>query len=250
MPLRSTFSNLSVRGERNSQGFVKVRDWANGSANKTASVNIADSVTAQAGDLIVAFCVWDPTGASIPTTVSVTDNVSTTYTSAGVLVSAPATTASGTGSLLQAYYGIVPSGVAAGTTVTTTWSWNPTNVTAKALNAVAFSNVKPNLVNARTTSVVTTTTATLASGIANTGDLVLVVVGNENNAVATTGATDTTRGSWSTLIGAASTGAGAATNQAITLQYKIVTGQGIQTASWGGLNASNSALMTLVFKAA
>jgi hypothetical protein len=147
------------------------------------------------------------------------------------------------------YYGIVPSGVAAGTTVTTTWSWGATSVTAKALNTSSFYNVKQALVSARTTGVSAATTATLASGIANTGDLVFVSVGTENNLIATTGASDTTRGSWSAISGAASTGGNANTNQGITVQYKIVTGQGTQTASWSGLG-SNSALIDLVFKAA
>lgn len=247
MPSITTFSNLTSRGTKNSQGKAVVRDWANGQGTKTSGTTYTDSVTAQAGDLIIAACSWDPTGAGVPTTSAVTDNVSTTYTAMGTLVTAPATTSSGTGSLVQLYWGIVPSGTAS-QTITTTWNWGGTTVVAKGLNTVAFYNVKQSLVQARTSSVTAATSGTLASGIANTGDLVLAIVGSENNAAAT-GASDTTRGSWSTVISGTSTGAGAATNQSISLQYKIVTGQGTQTASWSGLG-SNSVIQTYVIKAA
>lgn len=247
MPVNSTFANIASRAARNSQFEAEVRSFAAGTGNKTSATNITDTVTAQAGDLIIVGCSWDPTGNGIPATVSVTDTVGTTYTSMGALVRAPATTASGTGTLSQAYYGIVPSGVAS-QTITVTWSWSPTNVVAKAIAAISFFNVKQALVNARTTTVTTATSATLNSGIANTGDLVLAMVATEDNNLPT-GATDTTRGTWSAVQGGNSIGAGAATNQTIAWQYKIVTGQGIQTASWASL-ANNSALHTYVIKAA
>lgn len=247
MPINTSFSNIAARASRNSQFEAEVRSFAAGTGNKTSATNITDTVTAEAGDLIVVGCSWDPTGSSIPVTASVTDTVGTTYASMGALVPAPATTASGTGSLSQAYYGIVPSGVAS-QTITVTWSWAPTNVVAKAICAISFYNVKQALVRARTTTVTTATSATLNSSIANTGDLVLAMVASEDNNLPT-GATDTTRGTWSAVQGGFSTGAGAATNQALAWQYKIVTGQGIQTASWASLS-NNSALHTYVIKAA
>lgn len=247
MPLLSAFADLAARGNKNSQGFVQFRGVGTGVGNTTSSTNITMTITAQAGDLIVVAASWDPSGASTPTTTSVTDTVSTSYTSAGALVSAPATTSNLTGSLVQAYYGRVPSGVAS-QSITITWTWSG-NTVAKAVDAYAFYNVVPALTNARTTTVTTATTATLVSGIANTGDVVVVVVGNESR-TATTGASDTTNGSWSTVNGTSSGTSGTqAGHQTIALQYKIVTGQGTQTASWGGL-ANNAGLIDLVFKAA
>lgn len=246
MPLLTSFANIASRGLKNSQDFVEVRDWANGTQSKSTGNQITDSVTAQAGDLIVAFMAWEPTGNSTPTISTITDTAGTTYTSMGALVPAPATTTSTTGTLSQAYYGIVPSGVASGTiTTTVTFGANCAN---RICQTVAFYNVKQALVNARTTSVGTTTSTTLASGIANTGDLVLCFVNAENNSTPT-GASDTTRGSWSSVIGGNSTGGQAGTNQAWAAQYKIVTGQGTQTASFASI-ANNWAVHTYVLKAA
>lgn len=247
MPITSTYANIAARGNRNSQGFVSVRDWTNGtSSGKSAGTQITDSVTAQAGDLLVVFTVWEPSGASTPTISTVTDTAGTTYTSMGALLPAPATTTGTVGTLSQAYYGIVPSGVASGTiTVTVTLS---ASSAIRNCQLVAFFNAKNALVNARTTQVGTATSTTLATGIANTGDLVLCFASVENNAIPT-GASDTTRGSWSTVVGANSTGGQAGTNQALGAQYKIVTGQGTQTAAFGSL-ANNWGIHTYVLKAA
>jgi hypothetical protein len=255
MPVLSTFADLSVRGNRNYQGNsnLSLGGWTlatNARANKTAATSVTTQSIVYKGDLMLVACAWDPTGASLPVTSSVTDTVGTTYTSQG-LITAPATTASGTGLILQVYSGIIPGTVTNGTTITITWSWGTTNVTAKAINCVPFQNVRNVFTSAVTTGRATATTATLASGIANTGDLVVVVAGNEGNSVFN-GASDTTRGSWvpvTNTLGIASSGGGAATNQAIGIQYKIVTGQGTQTASWSGLNAGNTAMINLVYKA-
>lgn len=245
MPLLNAFANLASRGEKNSQGFVTVRDWTNGTQSKSAGTQITDSVTAQAGDLIIAILVWEPTGSSTPTVSTITDTAGTTYTSMGALIPAPATTTSTSGTLTQAYYGIVPSGVASGTiTTTVTFGASCNN---RICQTVAFSNAKQSLVNARTTSVGTATSTTLASGIANTGDLVLCFVGSENNSTPT-GASDTTRGTWSSVIGGNSTGGASGSNQAWAAQYKIVTGQGTQTASFASI-ANNWGVHTYVIKA-
>lgn len=246
MPLISTYANIASRGIKNSQDFVELRDWANGTQSKTTGNQITDSVTAQAGDLIIAFMSWEPTGSSTPTISAITDTAGTTYVSMGALVPAPATTTSTAGTLTQAYWGIVPSGVASGTiTTTVTFTANCAN---RICQTVAFYNAKQALVNARTITVGTGTSGTLTSGIANTGDLVICFVGSENNAIPT-GAVDTNRGSWSTVIGGASSGGQASTNQAWAGQYKIVTGQGTQTASFASI-ATNWAIHTYVIKAA
>lgn len=246
MPGLTTFSSVAARGFKYSQGKAVVRDFANGTGTKTSGTTYTDSVTVQAGDLIIAACSWDPTASGAPSISAVTDTVSTPYTSLSTMLNAGAT-ASGTGSLVQAWWGIVPSGVTS-QAVTVTVTWGGTSVASKGFTAIAFSNVKKALVGTAASSIITAASGTVTTATANTGDLVLALVGSENNAAAT-GASDTTRGSWSAVVSGFSTGAGAATNQSITWQYKIVTGQGTQTASFSGLGG-NSAIQAFVVKAA
>lgn len=247
MPVRSTFADLSARGFRNSQGFVRVRDFVTGTGVKTTGAVITDNVIAQAGDLIVVILAADALTATTPTVSSVGDTVGTTYTSMGAIVIAPASPTTTTSTISQVYFGVVPSGTAS-QTITVTGTWSSASTVAKAMQANSFFNVKQFQVNTRTTSITAATSATLVSGIANTGDIVLAYVSTESNA-APTGASDTIRGTWSSVVGAASSGGNANTNQAVALQYKIVTGQGTQTASWANLGG-NSTLHTYVLKGA
>lgn len=246
MPGISTFADLSSRGTKNSQGFVRTTTGFSSVSNKAAgTATTLTGLTVAAGDLIIVFLAWDPTGASVPTLSTVTDTVGTTYTSMGPLVSAPATTSSGSGVLSQAYWGIVPSGVSSATTITLTLSATSGN---KAAVGIALKNARQSLVNPRTTTASTGTTATFPTSIANTGDMVLTFIGVENNS-APTGASDTTRGTWVGPSGANSTGGSAAANLGAFGQYKIVTGQGPQQAVYGSLS-NNWGLHTYVVRAA
>ena len=226
MPIFSSFSSLAARAERNSQWFVSVRDWANGTASKTAGTIFSDVVSAASNDLIIVMVAWDYSVGG-PTISTVTDTKGTTYTSMGASVNLAS---SGDGVSTQAYYGIVPSGfaTASNTTVSVTFS---ANVTAKVIQAASFQDALAVQVNTRTT---TTGTNSGPSGfvtpIANTGDLVLVFAGWETSTLpSATGATDTTRGSWSSVVRAGTTGSTADTNIVLGAQYKIVTGRGTQS---------------------
>lgn len=230
MPINSAFSTLSARAARNSQGTVKVRDWANGTANKTSGTIFSDSVSAAANDLIVVMVAWDYDPGSPITISSVTDTKGTTYTSMGALVSLAS---SGDGVATQAFFGRVGGSVTAtNTTISVTFS---ASVTAKVIQAASFQDAVPTQVNTRTTTTGTNSgPASFTTPIANTGDLVLVFAGWENNTLPTAGATDTTRGSWSSVIKAGTTGASAASNIVLGAQYKIVNGQGAQSGTLTG----------------
>lgn len=242
----SAFSNLAARAERNSQGFVRVRDWGNGTASKTAGTIFSDVVSAASNDLIIVMVAWDYSVGG-PTISSVTDTKGTTYTSMGASVDLAS---SGDGVSTQAYYGIVPSShiTASNTTVSVTFS---ANVTAKVIQASSFQEALNVQVNTRTTSTgITTGPSAFTTPIAHTGDLVLVFAGWEQALPASfTGATDTTRGTWVVRSDAGTTGSSSASNICLAAQYKIVTGQGSQSGTLTSTTASDWTAQAFVIKA-
>lgn len=233
MPIVSAFSSLAARAERNSQGTVRVRDWADGTASKASGTIFSDVVSAAANDLIVVMIAWDYDPISPVTISSVTDTKGTTYTSMGALIDLAS---SGNGVATQAYFGLVGGSVtASNTTVSVTFN---SNVTAKVIQAASFQDARPTQVNQRTTSTGTNAgPSSFTTPIANTGDLILVFAGWENDTLPTAGATDTTRGSWSSVVKAGTTGSNAASNIVLGAQYKIVNGQGAQSGTLTGTSS-------------
>ena len=115
-----------------------------------------------------------------------------------------------------------------------------TSTVMKAQNILEYSGVDAQLRSTVGTAYCTTTTAASVGTTGTTpriGDLAIGLLFGSNVAAAQAGDTDTTGGSWSTVIGVGSTGSSAATNNFGITQHKIVTTTAHQT-------YNNSAAMT------
>lgn len=199
--------------------------------NKTAAATVVVTTTAliPAGTLLVLGVCSDNVAAATPTISSITAVGGGTWTDrAGATTQSGATATAGTGVFVYCQTLYTASSVASGTAITVTFNASPA---AKAVAVWGFDQMGQHVLRSTVVSAVSTTgspsAATTGTALAS-GDLVIGVVGSENNANPT-GDTDTLNGSWSAVDGIATTGGAANTNTSIAMQYKVVTATGAQT---------------------
>jgi hypothetical protein len=197
--------------------------------NKTAGTNNLNSgaITTTAGNVYLVLMAWDPSGNSLPT-VTLSDTANT-FTSLGALFRAPATTASGTGVIIQGFR--MTAAATATRTITATFS---ASITAKSMVVLELTNATTTQragspLTARGTTTALSYAAT-TSGLAT--DIIIVWTGWESPTAITSGSTSTTGGTWSALSQINTTGGTANTNIGIGYQYKILTASGTQGNTW------------------
>jgi hypothetical protein len=199
--------------------------------NKTAAATVVVTTTAiiPAGTLLVIGVCADNVAAATPAISSITAVGGGTWTDrAGATTQSGATTTAGTGVFVYCRTLYASTQVASGTAITVTFNASPA---AKAVALWGAAGINGDVLRNTVVSAVSTTgvpSAVTAGTALAAGDVVIGVVGAENNAVPT-GDADTLNGSWSTIDGVATTGGSANTNTTVAMQYKTVTATGAQT---------------------
>lgn len=194
--------------------------------NKTTgtTVTLTTGAAVPVGALVVVIWAADNLTATTPTLSSVTDTKGNTYS---VIANVGSGTATANAGQVAA---IAVSRITTALTNTDTISAvaSSASTVVKAVDAAYFTGANT-VVRATATTATGNSTApsvNYASGLS--GDLLLGVVGNQNNGLPT-GDSDTTNGTWGSIGGVASTGGNAATNISVFGQYKILTASGSQT---------------------
>jgi len=200
----------------------------NGAATSAAGTTLTTGTgNFVAGQYLIAYAATRATGDQTPT-YTISSNGSVTWTSLGFLTT-PALTSSGVGITTQIWHGLITA-TASNRSVTVTSS---ASTTYRSLVVRNYSGVilPPTVV----TAIGTSATSPIGPGAwttqnANTGDAILFFVGMYSDGSTTpVYSTSTTRGTWSTgNINGTGTTAGNAIG--IASQYKIVTGNGTQSA--------------------
>ena len=219
---------------------------ANKTKDTSTAIAYAGATKPQAGDLVVVYGSRDNIDSDPATGDSFADTDSNTYTAIAV---GQNTTTAGSGQVTVLFYSVLTTTFSAGTN-TLTWTYPATaaGAYAKAVRVEYFRGAGTLRASGSTTG----TSGTGAPSAANTtpvnGDLVVGCCGAEDtNAVSMTGDSDTTNGSWSTIVQFGSTGAGAATNQKVGHQYKIVNATGTQTFNGTVGTSTDSSAIIAVF---
>lgn len=204
---------------------IIVTELAKTTATTSSATNLTSgAISMVAGRIYVVMMAWDPSGASVPT-VTLSDGANT-YTALSTLYPAPATTSAGTGSITQTF--TTTAGTSASRTISATFS---AAISSKAMIVIELQNATTTQRNTVTTSRGTTwTNYNTPSG--NVGDLILVVLGQEDKAPPTSGSTSTTGGTWSTVSTSYITSGAAASAMGVAYQYKVLTATGAQTNAW------------------
>lgn len=194
--------------------------------NKTTgtTVTLTTGAIVPIGALVVVTWAADNLSATTPTLSSVTDSKGNTYTVIANVGSGSATAAAGQ------VAGIAVSRLTVALTAADTISAiaSSASTVVKAVDAAYFTGATIATRAAATTATGNGTAPSVNYTAGVSGDLLIGVVGNQNNALPT-GDADTTNGSWNVLGGVASTGGNAATNISVYSQYKILTATGSQT---------------------
>ncbi len=213
----------------------------NGNSTSGTTLVITTTAAIAVGDIVVVRWAADNLSASTPTG-TVTDTGGNSYT-AHAFRGNNATAASGVVGGINVCQATVA--VASGQSITLTLSGA---VTAKAMYAESFTGVENILRNAAVLASGASTTSTVTSNSANTGDLVVGNMAVEDRA-APTFDSDTSNGSWSTGVTKPNATSGTVTNCVETNgQYKITTGAGTQTYNHTNAN-TDWAAMVIVLKA-
>lgn len=205
-----------------------VRNHTAGNSTTAATTIAATVVTADvaAGNLLVAWVVFDNTGTSTPTVSSVSKpgGDGGTWTKLTSFDSPTATAAAG---LRGELWGIVTTTAwPVSTAVTATLS---ASVDDRTILLAEFSGASLTVRHAASASAaaVTTQSVAISTGLAS-GDLVVGASGQEFGGMTWTADTDTINGSWSSAYTTAS-GTGTSADMSSILQYKIITASGAQT---------------------
>lgn len=230
---------MTIRFVRNHQA---INNKVAGTNNMSLTVDATNAVVG--GNVLIASISFDNTGTSTPTVSSIA--VPSGETASWVqLASADSPQATSAGAIRTEIWGIkTTQGWAAATAVAVTLS---ASVTAKACVMQEFFGASLNLrgtAGSGTSTAGTPSAATSGTALV-AGDLVIGAAGIEGATNFTTD-TDTTNGSWSTILGAITSGGGGATNCGVVQQYKIVTATGVQTYNpGGGSGDTNAAVVAL-----
>lgn len=216
-----------------------------GSGTNTIPPVLASNVAA--GNTLFLFADCDNQSLTTPTVSSIAKPVGETATWAPV-EDADASSSTALASVIGELWAIK-----------TTQQWDlgfePTvtlsdNTTAKVALLAEHSGVDPtSSVTPGTSSSSTNNASASTSGTAPTSGMLVIGVTGSENSIQSTGDTDTTNGSWSTVYGANTTGSTNISNISAVMQYKYVTADGHQTYN-PALPANDSIAIVAAFQLA
>ena len=215
---------------------------------KTAGTSISSgSFSFTSGNTILVLLAWDPSGNAIPIvqSVSETSGFLSYNGSLTAQFTAPTTTSSGTGVIIQPLTFTATNSSA--TNITVGFS---ASVTAKTMIILELTNATTTQRSTSTTAR-GTTTAVSYTGPATVAatDIVITLLGVESPTAIASGSTSTTGGTWSALSQIQTTGGTANTNIGIGYQYKIITAAGAQAIAWTtGATPNNWGSRTIVLQ--
>lgn len=207
---------------------LTISDSGNGNSTSSgATVATGSTVTAATGDWLVALVAGDNNGTNGAASLSsVSDSQSNTWTQRALITNDPGAAAAG--ATIGVFTAPITNALASGT-VTANFSPNTT------FKAIQVYRVQPGAGNqvvfvAADTSGVTTNATTHSSNTVSvtSGDTIFGAAGIEDRGTIT-GDSDTTNGSWSTIITRLADGGGVGTSMSCSSQYKTVSATANQT---------------------
>jgi hypothetical protein len=183
-------------------------------------------------DKVIVLLAFDPRGASVPTVnVSATNF---TFSPLGPIVDSPSVTSNLVGTKIQAWIGNATANGTTSVTVTATWAGSSPSQAASSV--YAFRHLGTSQRNPTTSVIGATTTSppySLTTPSGNATDLIVAMQGQEGSTGNVTYSTDSVNGIWQGQQTRASTGTVADSSINVMSQFKILTGDGTQTAVFG-----------------
>lgn len=191
------------------------------SAGTTLSVSFTGATKPQVGDLVVVHCARDNLASDPLTGDSFSDGEGNTYTReiTGVTLGSAAG-----GAVCVQFWSILTSAWTGDQTLT----WTSPSVAVRSMYVQHFTPSAGTLTQVDAVAAGSGTTAVVHAD-AQTGDLLVGTQASENNALGT-GDSDTSNGSWTSIVGTGTGGGTAASRMWVQSQHKITTGTGSQ--SW------------------
>ena len=199
---------------------------------KTAGTTITSTnFSITSGNVYVLLLAWDPSGNGVPTNSLLAESSGSlvTWNQVNNQYTAPSTTSSGTGVIIQAF---MSTAVASSASAFIQAGFSA-SITSKTMVVLELTNAtqtqRSTRVNQRGTG--TALSYTGPATVAAT-DIVITFTGWESPTAVSSGSTSTTGGTWSALSQINTTGGTANTNIGIAYQTKIITAAGAQAIAW------------------
>lgn len=218
-------------------GTLTISDSGNGTSTTSTSTLVTGStITASVGDWLVALVAADNNGTNgDPSLTGVQDSQSNTWTQRAFINNDPSTTAAG--ATLGIYTTEVTVALSSGT-VTANFSPNTSSKGMEVYRVQPSAGSCVTFVAADTTGTTGSSTSTAAATVSVTNGDTIFGAGATESRGGGTGDSDTTNGSWSTLISRSGDTGAAATSMNQQSQYKTVNATGNQ--SWAAGNGASN----------